>query len=300
MNLDIATTVRVIFVLSLIASITILFNAWITFQEAHNIRYYIKRRRSLRWVYMLVGIGLLVGILSFLINQYSEPIIYKYFPPSPTPPATATVTLTPTITSTPTITLTPTLTATPLYTPTPIMPVVISGGFTSSITPNPNAIFSPITFSRKLAKNLLPLQSEKVFRNPITSIFGSFSYDRMIPGVQWTALWFRNGELIFFESLPWNGASGGYGFTECKLPAQDWLPGRYEVRIYVGETWKVTSNFDVIGNPLTPTFTPTLRPTKTLIPTKTMTSTPIKKLEITAIITFINTPIPTSTEDITP
>jgi len=48
-------------------------------------------------------------------------------------------------------------------------------------------------------------------------MYGIFTYDGMIPGVQWTALWMRDGELVSYESYPWNGGTGGAYFTEWNL-----------------------------------------------------------------------------------
>jgi hypothetical protein len=58
------------------------------------------------------------------------------------------------------------------------------------------------------------------------------------------------------ESMPWEGPTGGYGYTECT--PDEWLPGDYEVRMFVGEAWKVTSSFTVTGAPnaATPTSMP--------------------------------------------
>jgi hypothetical protein len=81
-------------------------------------------------------------------------------------------------------------------------------------------------------------------------MYASFSYDGMKVGAQWTALWFYEGDLICMETLPWNGASGGYGYTECQQAEDKWQPGNYSVQIFVGEIWKQTGIFRVAGNGL--------------------------------------------------
>lgn len=291
MNLDIATTVRVIFVFLLLLSSLFFIRAWRGFQEAKRLYFFIKRQQLLKQMWVLIFIGLIVIVFAFSVNRFTEPIVYRYFLPSPTSTLTPTNSLTPTITQTPTISPTPTITSTPRFTPTPLLPVVISDGFNSTVTPNPKAVFSRIVFSRKLDKNLRPLNLEQSFKNPIITLFGSFSYDQMIVGSQWTALWFRDGELISYETLPWNGASGGYGYTDSKLSPEEWLPGKYEVQIFVGITWKISGSFDVIGIPSTSTPTPTSKPTKTATPTPTPTRTPTQ----TPTITLTPTPEPTMT-----
>ena len=62
---------------------------------------------------------------------------------------------------------------------------------------------------------------------------------------------------------PWDGGTGGIGgYTECSNPIGGWLPGQYEVQIFMGYEWKVVGRFIVIeppdANPAptgTPTFT---------------------------------------------
>ncbi len=290
MNLDIATTVRVLFVGFLLLGVMFLIRAWRGFQKAKRLYFFIKRQQLLQQMWASIFIGLIIIIFAFSLNKFTEPIVYRYFVPSPTLTHTPTSSVTPTITQTPSISPTPTVTFTPQFTPIPVLPVVISEGFKSTMTPNPKAVFSQITFSRKLDKNIRPLLPEQSFKNPIITLFGSFSYDQMIVGSQWTALWFRDGELIAYESLPWNGASGGYGFTESKLSPEEWLPGKYEVQIFVGNIWKTSGFFEVIGTPATATPTRTNIPTKTTTPTSTPTKTP----------TQTSTPTPTKTPTQTP
>lgn len=283
MNLDIATTVRVIFFLLLLFGAVFFYRAWRGYQEASHLYFFIKRQQLLKRMWLFILVGILIFAFAFAFNRFTEPFVYQFFIPSPTVTPYPTQTTTPTITLTPSITPTATITATPFFTPTPILPAVISEEFKSTITPNPKALFSQITFSRKLDKKLRPLNPEKIFKNPIFTLYGSFSYDQMIIGSQWTALWFRDGELISYETLPWNGASGGYGYTESKLLPEEWLPGKYEVQIFVGTSWKISGSFEVIGTPVTPTSTSTPIPTKTATPTWTPTRTPTPKLTSTAI-----------------
>ena len=301
MNIDIQTTVTIIFILLMIAGGAILFSAFRAFQEASRLRFFLKRRKILGRAWQLVFYAALVITAAFLVKSYAEPITYQVFEPSPTPISTQTITLTPTITPTLTVTLTPTMTETPEFTPTPIMPAVISEGFTSEVTPNPESVFSAITFAKRLNGKYLPIDPNVRFNQPNTTIYGSFSYDQMIPGTQWSALWFRDGELIDYESIPWNGASGGYGYTDIALPADEWLPGFYEVQIFVGDTWKTSGYFEIFGDPPTPTptltATMTLTPTKTAVNTATIIPTETLKPSETPQPTFTSTgtPIPTLT-----
>ncbi len=124
-------------------------------------------------------------LVAILVGTLAEPVAYIYFPPSPT------VTFTPTITLTPTISLTPTITTNsnhhasprqsvirPTATGTPFMPAAIEAQFTSRVTPNPAAAFSPLQFSRQVAK-FKAVNPQTVFQNPVQKIYVTYSYDGM-------------------------------------------------------------------------------------------------------------------------
>jgi hypothetical protein len=201
---------------------------------------------------------------AFWLPFYGEPFIYVYYPPSPTPSLTPTITPTPTISPVPTITLTPTITNTPsttdtpTLTTTPFIPLAVEALFGGAVTPNPEAVFTAIQFSTKFDKGE-PVDPKTVFELPIGTMYGGFDYNNTIPGVQWTALWYRNGEFIHYETKPWDGGTGGIGgYTECTNPTGGWLPGSYEVQIFMGYEWKVVGRFVILGE--LPTPTPTFPP----------------------------------------
>jgi hypothetical protein len=140
-------------------------------------------------------------------------------------------------------------------------------------------------------------------------MYAIFSYDQMVDGSQWSALWYRGDELVHFETIPWNGGSGGLGFSDWEPEPHEWLVGEYEVQIFAGLTWKISGVFTVTGDPPTPipsaTPTPTNTPTNTLTPTRTPwpTATPVPTATprptrtpyISPTITPSPTPWPTST-----
>lgn len=298
MNLDIETTVRTLFIMLLVAGGALMLIALRAFREASRLRFFLKRRALLGNAWKFVFLSLLVVIAAFLINTYAEPVTYKVFQPSPTVTLTPTITSTATVTQTSTITQTATITPTLEFTVTPQMPAVISQDFTSQVTPNPNAVFSALTFSRRLTGEYQAIDPAVTFSNPVDTIYASFSYNNMSVGTQWTALWFRGGELVYYESKPWNGAAGGYGYSDCQLPAENWLPGDYEVQIYVGETWKATSKFSITGEPPTPTVTPTRTSTVTL--TATLSPTVTRTATITPTASRTAVPKATSTSTTAP
>jgi hypothetical protein len=276
MNLDIHDAVVMTIILAAVGAIISLWVGLRRLRQARRMAYYrIARKqmsggwRTLFFAAALVGFAVLMGF-------YAEPVAYTYFPPSPTQSRTPTITLTPTISLTPTITETPTLTLTPAesytptITPTAFVPESILAQFTSSVTPDPEAVFSQITFSLSV-KSFVAVDPQVVFEQPLTTIYATYTYNNMNDGVDWTALWYRNGELLNYETAPWEGGTGGYGQYDLSLPENEWLAGTYQLIFFVGSEWKVLGEFLVQGDPPTPTFTPS--PSATLTPTLSPTIT---------------------------
>jgi hypothetical protein len=265
-------------------------------QKARSLKFFRMRRDRMVAGWRLVLAAIILLVLALLVNRFAEPILYSYFPPSATPSLTPTIsltpttTLTPTITVSPTITLTPSETDTPTITPTPHIPLAIEVLFVSVATPNPETVFSPLTFAQELDESFLPVNPNTVFQNPVGQLFAQFSYDKMSPNAQWTALWYRAGELVHYETKPWDGGTGGFGYADWNPSPQDWLPGEYEVQIFVGLNWKVSGRFTVEGD--VPTPEPSATPTRTLTPTRTAT--------VTRTATPSRTATPTRTYTITP
>lgn len=274
MNFDVQTFVITAVVLAGIGFLLALFSGIRSIQSGLKLDFYRKRRdlivRGWRLIFFSVG---LVG-LAFLMNRFAEPMIYTVYPPSPTVTQTATITLTPTITLTSTITLTPTITETPSVTNTPSIPTEVFGQFSATTQPNPNSVFSDVVFALEIDNNL-PVDPAAEFANPIQTMYGTFSYDQMTTGSQWSAVWYRLGdtpEIVCVETMPWDGSTGGYGYTECATPKGGWLAGEYETQIFVGPDWKSSGRFNVTGTPPTPL--PTVTPTRTTGPSPTATPRP--------------------------
>jgi type VI secretion system secreted protein VgrG len=249
-----------------------------TIQSARKLTFYRLRSERTGAGWRLFGLTVLLLAAAGWLALYGQPVAYQYFPPSPTPSVTPSQTLipspslSPTITLTPTITQTPAVSDTPTLTPSPSLPLFLEAAFTSIVTPNSESSFSAIEFSTQY-DGVVAIDPQTRFRNPVRHMYGVFTYDQMLPGVQWTALWFREGALVCYETLPWDGATGGYGFTDCAQPVDGWLAGNYEVQIFVGMEWKVVGRFVVEGDP--PTFTPTISPSATLTPVLSDTPSPI-------------------------
>jgi type VI secretion system secreted protein VgrG len=97
----------------------------------------------------------------------------------------------------------------------------------------------------------------------------------MTNGSQWTAIWYQNGLLLKYQTMAWDSGTGGYGQDKLSLPAEQWVPGIYQLVFFVGRDWKVLGEFRVMGNP--PTETISVTPSGTTAPsmTSSVTRTPM-------------------------
>jgi len=302
LNLDIHTAVLTAFFLALFFMVIAMWRGFQIIQKARSLKFFRMRRDRMiaGWRLVLVGFGL--AVIAVILNRFTEPVVYHFFPPTVTQTLTPTITRTPTTTDTPTITTSPTITLTPSETetptpsPTPRIPLAVEFLFNSVITPNPDTIFSPLQFTQKLDADLLPVDPTTLFQNPVGHLYAWFSYDKMRVGSQWTALWYQGVDLVHYETRPWDFSTGGIGYTDWDPDPSLWLPGDYEVQIFVGSSWLISGRFTVEGIAPTaapsPTLSPTISPTPTpsLSPTAGPTGTP----------TFTRTPTPTRTITLTP
>jgi hypothetical protein len=288
--MDIRAGIITTIILAVLAAILLLRFGIRSIQSARKLTFYRLRQQRMSGGWRMLVTSVFLLLFAAWLGRFGEPIAYRYFPPSPTITLTPTLTVVPTITLSPTITLTPTITDTPsitdtpTITPTPYVPPAIEALFNSEVTPNPDAVFSPLQFST-VYENFECVAPSTTFVNPIRSITACFSYNNMSPGVQWTALWYHEGELVHYETLPWDGTTGGLGFSQWAPPPEMWQAGAYDVQVFVGLEWKVVGQFVVSGEPIT--STPSITPSPTLSPTITQTPS------ITP--TFNQTPNPTST-----
>jgi hypothetical protein len=248
-----------------------------TIQAARRMTFYHLRRQREASGWRQLGLAVLLLLGAVALPIYGLPVAYQYFPPSPTPSLTPSITPIPSLTLSPTITLSPTVTdtpvesATPTASSTPNIPAPIQALFQGTVTPNPDVVFSPLVFTTA-SGDYPPVRSNTVFQNPVGHMYGIFTYDAMLPGVQWTALWLREGELISYESYPWDGGTGGAYFTEWNPPADQWAPGIYTVQLFVGQQFVISGRFLVEGIP--PTVVASFTPISTLTVTPSLVGQP--------------------------
>jgi hypothetical protein len=226
--------------------VALVWAGWRMVRGSGGLRFYSLRRQRVAAGWRLMVGGIALGMLAVLLRAYGRPVAYAIVPPTPSVTPTRTQTLTPTITRTPTITSTPEATATPTETPTPSLPEPILVAFHETITPGTAAALSPISITARLDGFNRPLDAREEFAQAPRRLFGAFTYDGLQDGVRWTAIWRRGETVVCLESKPWDGGTGGYGYTEC-APGAGWEPGEYEVQMFLGETWWVSARFRILG-----------------------------------------------------
>ena len=308
MQLDIQTAVQTAFVLSIIGCLGSLLYGIQNIRDGRKVLYYYKRQHQVATGWWFILLSIVMGGTALFLNRKAEPVIYRVFPPSPTVTITPTITLTSTITLTPSTTLSPTITFTPEVSYTPQLPEIISEQIMSTIEPDENVVFSDLIFARTIDENNQAVSPVTTFQQPVTDIYGVFSYDKMLTGVQWSSVWVRMSDqsVVCYETKPWDASTGGYGYTDCHKGADEWLPGEYDVQIYVGTQWISSGKFTVTGEPPAPTSTrtpskiPTNTPTITNTPTPTASRTSTVTPSITFTPTSSHTPVPTKTKSKTP
>jgi hypothetical protein len=252
-----ATLAYVVAGLSLAMLLTI-WLGWRGLRSAQRLPFFTLRHRRVGESWRLILLGFALGAFGLVTRLFGKQVAFVFITPTPTTPPTATATLTPTITptpsTTPTASVTPTASATPTptITPTPEVPEALTVLFRETITPRPEAVFSEIELARRIDSLNRAVSPQASFENPIEILYGAFTYDFLDDGVRWTAIWYRGSSIICSETKPWDGGTGGYGYTECS-PRDGYMPGDYEVQMFLGESWVVSARFSVEEQPATPT-----------------------------------------------
>jgi type VI secretion system secreted protein VgrG len=252
--------VQYLAILMLLALGGLAYFGWRQIKEASSLPFFMLRRRKIAHGWRLLILSLIFAIVGLLTALFGRQVAYTIIPPTPSVTPTPTITLTPTITNTPTITpipsITPTatVTQTPTITPTPLLPDQILDRIESVVTPNPNSALSKIEVSRDIDENQ-PVNPGIEFGLPVQKLYGTYTYNFMEDGAQWTVLWYFGETIICEESSPWDVGTGGYGYTECE--PEEWEEGEYEIRSFLGAEWKATARFRIVRVSATPTITPT-------------------------------------------
>jgi type VI secretion system secreted protein VgrG len=259
-GLTIDQLVQYLAILMLLALVGSAYFGWRQIKDASQLPFFMLRRRKIAHGWRLLILSLIFAIVGLLTALFGRQVAYTIIPPTPSVTPTPTITLTPTVTNTPTITPIPTITptatvtSTPTITPTPLLPNEILERIESVVTPNPDSALSKIEVAREIVENQ-PVNTGIEFGLPVGKLFGTYTYNFMEDGAQWTVLWYFGETIICEESSPWDVGTGGYGYTECE--PEEWFEGEYEIRSFLGSEWKASTRFKIVMISETPETTPT-------------------------------------------
>lgn len=289
--------------MGLLLSVTILTFALVAgirlIARSRKLLYYQLRQKRINqgWQMIFFSLFAVAGIAVFFptfAKKYELDL--ALFPSlTPAPSATSYLTQAPLPSKAPT-------TATPIPTPDPIdlvrLPRSVAETFTGELTPGPETVFSGMIISEDLnLEDYSPIDAGTEFAYPLKKLVATFSYDKMLQNVQWTVVWYRNDEMVHFETIPWEYAAGGYGYAEVTQEMTNLLPGLYLVEMYIGYELFSSAEFLITGTAPQPTNTraPTLTPTASQTKAPTSTPTASQTRVPTQTPTTTHTRIPTST-----
>lgn len=259
-GLTIDRFVQYLTIFLLLALVAAAYSGWRQIKEASSLPFFMLRRRKIAQGWRLLILSLIFAISGLLTALFGQQVAYTIVPPTPSVTPTPTITSTPTITPTstitpiPSITPTPTATNVPTITPTPHLPEAYQSRIESVVTPNPESVLSKIEVARELLNNR-PVDPSDAFELPVGKLYGSFTYDLMLDGAQWTVLWYFGDTIFCEESSPWDVGTGGYGYSECE--PQEWFEGDYEIQTFLGSNWMASASFSIVRTLETPQATST-------------------------------------------
>lgn len=162
-----------------------------------------------------------------------------------TRPSTVTPTpsVQPTNTEVPTLEATGTLTVTPVVTET-VSPTPTNTRVSSTVTPSPDVEIGPLVFSRAITPDNRPRNPATVFSPGDSYVYAFFEYHNMRDGVAWAHAWYKDTEKVGDQSGLWPWGSDGRAYIYFS-PPNGYRPGRYEVRIFVGDEVKQVGRFEI-------------------------------------------------------
>jgi hypothetical protein len=246
LQIDVRTTILVLVIGLIVVGGLLIIHGIKLIRYGTTIEYYQKRKKYVLHGLRMFAVAIIVAISAVLCSRFGEPLVYQVYIPSPTSSITPSITPSPTITLTPTITMTPTVTQTPSITPIPEIPDSILDEFEGSTEIPEEVVFSPLAFSNEIDDFFQAVSPSEQFQGDDEVLYGSFTYNNMVPGLQWTILWLDPDDIIIcYESIVWGNFTGGYGYSECSSPGPRWKQGEYQVQMFLGTEWLLTGRFSV-------------------------------------------------------
>lgn len=77
-----------------------------------------------------------------------------------------------------------------------------------------------------------------------SAIQARFNYHNMQPGLNWTYIWYYEGQELVRDTTPWDGDVQG---TRLITAAAEFLPGQYRLELYIENVLSATADFVIAG-----------------------------------------------------
>jgi len=185
--------------------------------------------------------------------------------PTISPLPTATATLEPpteTPTPRPTVTPLPTATATSTRIPPTDLPPTLLTPLPSAVPAAEDASFGPIQLGAGFVNRQLD-ERGVVFPLDVKTVHATFQVRNMNRNAPWTAAWYREGKYVAGDPLLWDSTANITGHVFYG-PSGGFLPGRWELRLYIEDRLQNKAVFTIVNATSTPSPTPA--PTITATP----------------------------------
>ncbi|MCB0194538.1 MAG: hypothetical protein KDJ65_21490 [Anaerolineae bacterium] len=132
-------------------------------------------------------------------------------------------------------------TPTPTATPTPALGALVYAT-TGPRTPAPaNARIGPIKFASEMTSELEPVETSDFFANGVETIYAVFPFSGMSKGLDFTIIWYQNGEELAREEGEWEWGEQASSYTFLRTRGE----GLYKLELYVNDTVVASDLFEI-------------------------------------------------------
>lgn len=99
----------------------------------------------------------------------------------------------------------------------------------------------PIEFAEDVTEDIEPVNPKSVFPDGIEAVYAIYPYSGMEPGIDYKAVWYKNGVEVAREEGQWEWGEQARSYHYL-VPRGT---GLYKLELYVNDTVMVTDLFEV-------------------------------------------------------
>lgn len=143
-------------------------------------------------------------------------------------------------TATPTETPIP-ATPTPTATPTPALGSLVYATTGPRTPAPPGTRIGPIKFASDITSDLEPVNTGDLFSESVDVIYATFPFSGMRKGLDFTIIWYQNGEELAREEGEWEWGEQASSYTFLRARGE----GLYKLELYVNDTVVASDLFEI-------------------------------------------------------